>query len=41
MAVKIGHASLDERGKIKGGVAGNQKKELCIRTWYAKSWKLV
>lgn len=41
MAVKIGHASLDERGKITGGVAGNQKKELCIRTWYAKSWKLV
>lgn len=42
MAVKIGHASLDERGKIVGGSAGDQTgKELCIRDWYAKGWNVL
>ena len=42
MAVKIGHASIDERGKIAGGSAGDQtKKELCIRDWYAKGWNVM
>lgn len=41
MTVKIGHASLDENRKIKGGKAGDQGSEVCTRTWYAKSWKLV
>lgn len=41
MAVKIGHASLDERKKIKGGVAGDQGAELCIRTWWNKPWDFV
>ena len=41
MTVKIGHASLDENIKIKGGKAGDQGSEVCTRTWYAKSWKLV
>ena len=37
MAVKIGHASIDERGKISGGKAGDQTgKEVCIRDWYNK-----
>lgn len=40
--VKIGHASIDERGKIKGGNAGDQTgKELCIRNWYNKNWDYV
>ena len=40
--VKIGHASIDERGKISGGKAGNQTgKELCIRSWYNKPWNVV
>ena len=35
MAVRIGHASIDERGKITGGTAGDQTgKEGCIRNWY-------
>lgn len=40
MAVKVGHASIDERGKASGGKAGNQGKELCTRYWYkhSKGW---
>lgn len=42
MAIKIGHASIDENGKIAGGSAGDQtKKEVCIRNWYDKGWNLV
>ena len=42
MAIKIGHASIDERGKIAGGNAGDQtKKELCTRTWYDKGWNVM
>lgn len=37
MAKYIAHSSIDERGKISGGVVGDQtKKECCIRTWYDK-----
>lgn len=40
--VKIAHASIDENGKIAGGVAGDQTgKEVCIRTWYSKPWNVV
>lgn len=39
MAKYIAHASIDERGKISGGQAGDQSgKEVCIRTWYSKPW---
>ena len=41
MSVYIGHASLDENGKISGGKAGDQTgKEVCKRTFYnhAKGW---
>ena len=42
MAIKIGHASIDERSKTSGGAAGDQTgKEVCIRTWYSKPWGLV
>lgn len=42
MAVKIGHASIDERGKISGGQAGDQTgKEVCIRSWYSKPWNVM
>ena len=42
MSVKIGHASIDERGKAKGGAAGDQTgREVCIRDWYAKPWKVL
>lgn len=42
MAIKIGHAAIDERGKAQGGAAGDQTgREVCIRTWYNKPWSLV
>lgn len=40
--VKIAHASIDERNKIKGGQAGDQTgKEVCIRNWYDKNWNVI
>lgn len=42
MAVQIAHASIDERGKISGGAAGDQTgKEVCIRAWYSKPWQYI
>lgn len=42
MAVRIGHASGTERGKATGGKAGDQTgKEVCIRSWYNKGWKVL
>lgn len=42
MAVLIGHASIDENNKIKGGTAGDQTgKEVCIRDWYNKNWNVL
>lgn len=42
MSVLIGQASIDERGKITGGAAGNQSgSELNTRSWYANGWTLL
>lgn len=42
MAIRIGHASKDERGKFTGGTAGDQTgKEVCIRSWYNGGWTFV
>lgn len=44
MAVKIGHASGDERGKISGGKAGDQTgREVYTRNWYrhSKDWYTI
>lgn len=42
MAVTIGHASIDENGKARNGVAGDQtKKEVFVRSWYNKPWTSV
>lgn len=41
MSVKIGHASIDENGKIAGGREGDQTgKEICTREWYNKPWNV-
>ncbi|MDF2538006.1 MAG: cell surface protein [Herbinix sp.] len=41
MSIKIGHASIDENGKIVGGNIGDQTgKEICIRNWYSKPWNV-
>ena len=42
MAVRIGHASIDENGNASGGRAGDQSgKELCVRDWYTKGWNVL
>ena len=42
MAIKIGHASIDERGKANSGAAGDQTgKEVCTRNWYNSEWHTV
>lgn len=42
MSIKIGHASIDENGKAKGGAAGDQNgKEVCTRSWYSKPWDYI
>ena len=42
MAIKIGHASKDENGKITGGAAGDQTgKEVCSRNWFSMPWTAV
>lgn len=41
MTIKIGHASIDENGKIVGGKVGDQTgKEICVRNWYSKPWNV-
>ena len=42
MAVKIGHAVMDEDGGITGAISGDQTgKEVQLATWYAKNTKGV
>ena len=44
MAVKIGSARIDERGRISGGRAGDQTgNEVSTQSWYAhsKGWRLL
>lgn len=42
MAIKIGHATIDERGKGYGGSAGDQNgKEVLTRKWYKGGWHTV
>ena len=42
MSVKIGHASIDERGKVNSGTAGDQTgREVCTRSWYNKGWSVL
>lgn len=42
MAIKIGHASADERSKAYGGQAGDQTGgEVTTRSWYSSPWDTV
>ena len=42
MAIKIGHATKNEKGKAYGGAAGDQSgKEVCIISWYKGGWHTV
>ena len=42
MTVLIGHASIDENSRARGGAAGDQSgREVCTRGWYNKGWLCV
>lgn len=42
MSVRIGHSSIDERGKITGGQPGDQTgREVRLDKWYANGWTLL
>lgn len=42
MAVRIGHASIDENGKAAGGAGGDQNgREVLVRQWYEKPWNVL
>ena len=42
MSVLIGHASGDENGGARGGMAGDQTgREVCTRSWYRGGWNVV
>ena len=42
MAVRIGHAVMDENGQTAGPISGDQTgKEVAVATWYAKNGKGV
>ena len=42
MSTLIAHASIDEKGHARDGVAGDQTvKEVCIRKWYNKPWQYL
>lgn len=42
MSILIGHSSIDENGKARGGQAGDQNgKEVCTRGWYKASWDVL
>ena len=42
MSIKIGHSSINELGKINGGISGNQNGcEVCFSKWYNGNWNYV
>ena len=42
MAIRIGHASIDENGKATGGASGDQNgKEVCTRNWNNAGWEFL
>lgn len=42
MTIRIGHASIDENRKAKGGTAGDQTgKEVGVRSWYDGGWQFL
>lgn len=42
MSVRIGHSSIDERGKTTGGQPGDQTgREVRLDKWYANGWTLL
>lgn len=38
MAVRIGHASISEKGTVNGAKGDQTRREVCIRDYYSKPW---
>ena len=38
MGVRIGHASISEKGTVNGIKGDQTQKEVCIRSWFSKPW---
>ena len=41
MAIKIGHASISEKGTVTGNAGDSNGKEVCTRGWYNGGWQFV
>ena len=41
MSVRIGHASISEKGTINGAKGDQTGGEVCVRSWYSKQWDYV
>ena len=41
MSIKIGHASISEKGSINGKSGDQTGKEVCTRSWYSKPWNVM
>ena len=41
MSIKIGHASVSEKGTINGKVGDQTGKEVCTRSWYSNPWSVL
>lgn len=41
MSVRIGHASISEKGTINGAKGDQTGGEVCVRSWYSKPWDYV
>jgi len=38
MSIRIGHASISEKGTINGSKGDQTGGEVCVRSWYSKPW---
>lgn len=41
MSVLIGHASISEKGTIRGTTGDQTGREVCTRSWYSKPWNVM
>lgn len=41
MSVLIGHASISEKGTIRGKTGDQTTREVCTRSWYSKQWNVM
>lgn len=41
MSIKIGHASISEKGTVNGAKGDSTNIEVCTRNWYSKPWDFM